>query len=135
MQIVAVQLDIAWEDRTANQQRVRELLRSNAPPAGSLIVLPEMFDVGFSMNVAATAQTGARESEAFLRELATTYQSAVVAGVVGPQLHEQASNEALAICPEGRELARYRKQQPFTPSGEHLHYGRGDGHQIGRAHV
>ncbi|MCA9172653.1 MAG: hypothetical protein KDB23_33540, partial [Planctomycetales bacterium] len=94
-----------------------------------LIVLPEMFDVGFSMNVAATAQTPARESEAFARALARRHQSTVLAGVVGPCSGQQASNEAVAFDPHGDELVRYRKLQPFTPAGEDQHYGHGDSHR------
>lgn len=54
MHIAAVQLDIAWHDRAANHQRVRQLLASTDVPRDSLLVLPEMFDIGFSMNTTAT---------------------------------------------------------------------------------
>ena len=37
-----------------------------------------------------------------------------------------ASNEAVAFAPDGTELARYRKMQPFTPSGEDVKYPAGD---------
>lgn len=130
MQIVAVQLDIVWEDRPANHRKVRELLADAEIEPGALIVLPEMFDCGFSMNIARTAQDESRPSEVFLRELAGQYQAAVLAGVVGPLRGDMASNEAAAFAPNGRTLVRYRKMQPFTPPGEHLHYGRGDRHEL-----
>ena len=62
MQIVAVQLDIQWEDRAANHEKVRSLLSNQEITPDTLIILPEMFDVGFSMNLAASAQSEARES-------------------------------------------------------------------------
>ena len=40
------------------------------------------------------------------------------------------ANEAVAFDPDGQELVRYRKQQPWTPPGEHLHYPPGSGHVI-----
>lgn len=125
MNVVAVQSDIVWEDRQANHRHVAELLASVDIPPQSLIVLPEMFDTGFSMNSAATAQTLKRESEVFLMSLGAQHRSAVLAGVVGPLVDAQASNEAVAYSPAGEMLARYQKMQPFTPSGEDVHYGAG----------
>ena len=57
MRVAAVQLDIAWEDKPANFSRVRALLADTPPAPGSLIVLPEMFACGFSMNLAADMQS------------------------------------------------------------------------------
>ncbi len=130
MKIVAVQLDAVWEDKPANHAKVRELLQAADVAAGSLIILPEMYDTGFSMDVQATAQEDDRGSERFLQELASDFNSAVMAGVVGPILNGQASNEAVVFAPGAKELARYRKMQPFTPSGEDTHYGHGDSHVI-----
>ena len=125
MNVIAVQMDIAWENREANHRHVEELLEGANVAAGSLIVLPEMFDVGFSMNTSATAQTDQRESEQFLQSLAAKYESAVLGGVVGPLHGERASNEAVAFAPSGELLVRYQKIQPFTPAGEDVHYGLG----------
>ena len=128
MQVVAIQLDSVWEDKPASHDRVRSVLAAANIQPHSLIVLPEMFDTGFSMNVQATAQDNDLESEEFLRGIAAEYNCAVLGGVVGPILNGQASNEAVAFSPDGRELARYRKNQPFTPAGEDTHYGAGHGH-------
>lgn len=125
-----LQLDIAWEDKPANHQRVRALLERTPIVPQSLVILPEMFDTGFSMQLSATAQAETRESEQFLRDIAREYDVAVLAGVVGPLQGGQASNEAVAFAPDGRELVRYRKQRPFTPAGEDQHYGAGDRHRI-----
>jgi predicted amidohydrolase len=130
MQIVAVQLDAAWEDKPANHRRVRELLSKARIEPGALIILPEMFDTGFSMNLERTAQGADRSSDAFLRSLATEHHAAVLGGVVGPIQNGQASNEAVAFDPAGRELVRYRKQRPYSPPGEHLKYAAGDRYYI-----
>jgi omega-amidase len=118
MNIVIVQLDIAWEDKPANHQRVRELLAAETIPADSIIILPEMFDTGCSMQLDKTAQSQSRESERFLRELAAEYQSVTLGGVVGPIDDGMASNEAVAFDPGGTELVRYRKRKPFSKAGE-----------------
>ena len=126
MQLVACQIDIAWEDKPENQRRVRQLLENVDIEPGGLIVLPEMFDTGFSMNVAATAQGPERESECFLQELAAEHGAAVLGGVVTLQGDGRGANEAVAFAPDGRLLVRYRKMQPFSMSGEDRHYPAGD---------
>lgn len=130
MQVVAVQLDIAWEDREASHARVRRLLKTVEVAPGALIVLPEMFDVGFSMNLEKTAQDASRASEAFLRELAAEYDAAALGGVVGPISNGKGTNEAVAFAPDGQELVRYVKMQPFTLGNEHLKYAAGERHRV-----
>jgi predicted amidohydrolase len=130
MHIAAVQLDIAWHDRTANHQRVRQLLASTDVPRDSLVVLPEMFDVGFSMDTKATDPGERSASETFCHQVAIDHHVAVLAGVVARAGDGKLANEAVAFSPDGQELVRYRKQQPWTPPGEHLHYPPGKGHVI-----
>ncbi len=125
LQIVAVQIDVQWENKLANQTRVRQLLAEADVRPGGLIILPEMFDTGFSMNLQVTAQGPERQSEAFLREMAQSHAATVLGGVVGPVVGGVASNEAVAFSPEGELLVRYRKRQPFTLMGEDRNYGRG----------
>jgi omega-amidase len=125
MQIAAVQYDICWEDRQTNHKHVRRLLDGVELRKGTLVVLPEMFDTGFSMNTAATDPGEVSASEAFCRDLAAERNLAVLAGVVARAADGRLANEAVAFAPDGNELARYRKMQPFTVSGEHQHYPAG----------
>lgn len=122
MQIVAVQLNMAWEDKAANHAKIRGLLEKTRVDPGSLIVLPEMFETGFSMNIHATAQSEAREGEAFLRELAAQHDCAVLGGVAGEIVNQMSSNQAVAFAPDGTELVRYQKMKPFSLTGEGKHY-------------
>ncbi len=128
MQILAVQLDMVWESKAANHRRVQALLDETTIRPDSLIVLPEMFDTGFSMNVTKTAQTADRESETFLKQIAATSQCAVIGGVTGPLRGEQSTNQAVAFAPDGTELVRYQKMQPFTLTGEDTLYPAGTTH-------
>ena len=81
MQIVACQLDIVWENKPANHDRVRAMLASIAIKPGDLIVLPEMFATGYSMNVAAIAEPPGGETQQFLAGLAKDRQCFVMGGV------------------------------------------------------
>jgi hypothetical protein len=114
LQVVAVQLDIAWEQREANHARVRELLRQDKPHAGSLIVLPEMFASGFSMHVSAIADDD-RSTERCIQSIAREYGSFVLAGVTQRRAGAQRGrNCALAIDPSGETIANYCKLHPFS---------------------
>ncbi|MBD3314778.1 MAG: carbon-nitrogen family hydrolase, partial [Chitinivibrionales bacterium] len=50
MHVVGVQYDPAWEDKVSSCRKVDELLARSTIAPGSLVVLPEMFATGFSMN-------------------------------------------------------------------------------------
>lgn len=120
MELAALQISLHWEDRAANFDTVRAAL-SHAAPAlvpGSLLVLPELFATGFTMNVETAADTDAAETEVFLRELAHTHQITAVGGVLRRLPDGSGANEAVAIGPDGGLLCRYRKIFPFSPSGE-----------------
>ena len=118
MNLFAVQLDIVWEDKAANFARIRTLLASTLPAPGSLVVLPEMFATGFSMNLAVTRQGPDREDETFLAALAREHRVFVIGGVVSEGPRKQGRNEAVAFSPDGSLLARYTKIHPFTLGGE-----------------
>ena len=122
MQIIAIQLDTQWENRAATHARVRGLLETVAVPVNALVVLPEMFDVGFSFNSAATDPGSPSASEKFCRDLALRHSCAVLAGVVARTNDGGLANEAVAFGPTGAELVRYRKRQPFSLAGEHVHH-------------
>ena len=122
MHIAGVQLNIQWEDRRANHARIRRLLDTVELPPRTLVVLPEMFDTGFSVNTRVTDPGSPSVSEDFCRALAMERNIAVLGSMVARAEGGKLANEAIAFGPDGRELVRYRKMQPFTPPGEHVHY-------------
>jgi len=125
MKIYCCQLDIVWENKEANFRKARALLEKERPERGSLFVLPEMFAVGFSLNVAGIAEGNPPETERFLAEIAKDYGLTVVAGVVNRTPAGRGLNEAVVFSPEGQLLARYAKIHPFALGGELERYDRG----------
>jgi len=111
-----VQLDIAWEDPGVNRERIEALLEGAEIRPGDLVVLPEMTFTGFSLDVARTVSDAAA-GEGFLRDLARRRSCTVVGGLVAP-VGGRATNQALALGPDGTLLARYSKLQPFSLGGE-----------------
>ena len=110
MNVYALQLDIVWEDKPANFARIRALLHDDPPRPGSMIVLPEMFSTGFSLNLAVTQQDDRREDESFLAQLAREHRSTVIGGVVSSGSSRGGCNQAVAFSARGEMLARYTRR-------------------------
>ncbi len=108
MNVLGLQLDIVWENKAANHDKVRRLLAAARPESGTLVVLPEMFATGFTMNLALAEDTG--ES---IAKLAKEYRVQILAGMVRDR-----RNEAVLFDAQGREVARYAKMHPFKFAGE-----------------
>lgn len=125
MQIVACQLDIAWEDKSTSHERARALLATAPIKPGALVLLPEMFATGFSMHVGTIAENDDGPTHAFLAKLAKQSQSCVIGGVVTRAPDGRGRNQAVAFDPAGRLLARYSKMHPFSFAGETKYYDAG----------
>ena len=126
LHVVACQLDIAWEQPADNCQAVAALLEAATPPRGSLVVLPEMFATGFSMNLAASAQAPDRPVERFMAATAARLGVCLVGGVVRRDPPATLGlNQAVAFGADGGELARYSKIHPFSFAGEDRRFARG----------
>jgi len=125
MIVAGVQLDIVWENKRANHDKVRDFVGAAKLPAGSLVVLPEMFATGFSMDVDQTAQSGEAETEAFLSTLAKERSLFVCGGVVTRGPDGRGLNQSVTFSPDGARLDRYAKIHPFSYGGETLKYSAG----------
>ena len=124
MNVIACQFDIVWTDKVANHAKIANLLKEANPAAGSVVVLPEMFATGFSMNVADVTDDVDQLTQTFLRDLAKRYGIHIIAGIVTGT--DKGRNEAVVIDPTGAETGRYCKLFPFSPMQEDVHYSSGD---------
>jgi omega-amidase len=125
MHVIGCQFDIVWEDKQANYRRVRELLGNQTVAPSSLVVLPEMFASGFSMNVNMIAEDENGATTEFLTRLAAELRSMVVGGLVTRAEDGRGLNEAVVAGPDGSVIGRYRKMHPFSYGGESEHYAAG----------
>lgn len=125
MKLYCCQTDITWESKPANHARVEKLLSDAKPELGSLVLLPEMFSTGFSMNVTGIDEGRARDTENFLASTARHFGVYVIGGLVTAATDGQGYNQAAVFSPEGRELTRYTKMQPFSLGAETKHYHSG----------
>jgi omega-amidase len=119
LRVALVQQPLVWHDPGANRARFEALL---APLAGraDLIVLPETFTTGFSMEVERIAEVAAGETCEWLSQLAARLDSAVTGSVVtleGGHYY----NRLLWAAP-GAGLRHYDKRHLFRMGREHLHF-------------
>jgi omega-amidase len=126
MNIACVQYDIAWENKAVNYAKVTSLLKSAQLPAGSLVLLPEMFACGFSMNTAAIAEAPGGATERFLASTARDFGVYLLAGIAAHGPNARPRNECVVFSPEAELIARYAKMQPFTLGGETAVYEAGE---------
>jgi predicted amidohydrolase len=127
MNISCCQLDIAWEDKEANFGKVEALLAGAMPERGSLVLLPEMFATGFSMNVAGIAEDAADgPTVQFLSRLAAKLGVYLAGGLVTRDRDGMGRNVLAVIGPDGQRIADYTKIHPFSVGEENRHYVGGE---------
>jgi predicted amidohydrolase len=122
LNVTLVQQPLAWQDPAANRARLAELL---APLAGrtDLVVLPEMFTTGFSMQAAELAEGMDGPSIEWLRTMAARLGVVVTGSVIVAD--DGYRNRLLWARPDGT-LAAYDKRHLFRMAREHEHYTAGD---------
>ncbi|MBG89621.1 MAG: amidohydrolase [Verrucomicrobiales bacterium] len=117
MKVYSVQFDIVWENQPANFAKIESMLEAAQPDRNSLVLLPEMFACGFTMNVEQAVEEKGNQRE-FIRRIAKEHDVYVVGGVVAPGPDGKGQNQSVAHSPAGDEIACYTKMQPFNVRGE-----------------
>jgi omega-amidase len=117
--VTLVQQPLVWHDPPANRTHLAELLE----PLGGrtdLIVLPETFTTGFSMDVARLGEAAAGATCDWLLERAATLNAAITGSVI-TAVAGRYYNRLLWATPAG-ELRHYDKRHLFRMGREHEHF-------------
>ncbi len=125
MRVHLVQMDIAWESPAENFERVRAMVAGAGVERADLVVLPEMFATGFSLNVDVTADDGGAQG-GFVGELAQECGATVVGGITVRRADGKGINRAVVCGADGSLLAQYDKIHPFSYGREHEVFVGGD---------
>ena len=118
LRVTLVQHELAWENPGDNREQFAARLAQHRPET-DLILLPEMFTTGFSMNALANAEAPGGPSEIWMRAIARDYRCAVAGSVAvkdGPGVY----NRLLFVTPEN--VSVYDKRHLFRMAGEHQRY-------------
>lgn len=122
MKVTLVQTHLYWEDRNKNLAHFDTLLNSLKEET-DLIVLPEMFTTGFSMNPERVAELWNGESLAWLKEKAKQ-KNAVLTGSVAVEENGNYYNRLFWVRPDGT-FETYDKRHLFRMAKEDAHYSAG----------
>jgi predicted amidohydrolase len=125
MRIAGIQLDIAWEDKATNYDRVGTWIETATQAGARLVVLPEMYSCGFSMNTGSIEEPVDGPSAAFIVEQAQHHGVWVCGSVPERPRGTDKPFNTLVLGSPGGQAHRYRKIHPFTFAREDEHYGAG----------
>ncbi len=122
MKITLLQSDIIWEDKNQNFTRLERLMKE-IPEGTDMVILPEMFNTGFSMNPENLFEDPRSVTEEWLRRMALQYNIGICGSYIVRE-DEKYYNRWLFIAPEGR-VGMYDKRHLFSPGNEHAFFSRG----------
>lgn len=122
LKVTVVQMPLVWQDATANCGAVQKLL-GEAVIGSDVIVLPEMFSTGFTIEPTDLAETMEGPTVAWMKELAKQQQAVITGSVI---IEEEGfyHNRLVWAAPDGG-LSFYDKRHLFRMMNEHHHYRAG----------
>ena len=120
--VTSVQTILHWESIDANLQHTQEHLDTIIHQT-DIIILPEMFTTGFTMDAASVAELMEGKSMKWMQEQANKFQ-AVITGSIIIKENDNFYNRLIWMQPDGQYFS-YDKRNLFTLAGEHDSYQRG----------
>jgi len=122
MKVALIQSALVWENPEANRLYFEEKINAIEEEV-NLVVLPEMFTTGFTMNPAAVAEPMNGQTVQWMQTLAKANNCAITGSIV---IEEDSNfyNRMLFVFPSG-EIQHYDKRHLFTLAGENKVYLRG----------
>jgi len=118
--ISLIQSDIIWEDVTSNLENYQDKI--NQIESTDLIILPEMFTTGFSMNPKGISETMSGKTVQWMKDNASKMNSAICGSII---IEEDGKyfNRFIWVNPDG-SIHHYDKKHLFT--GEDKNYTAGN---------
>lgn len=123
LRITGIQTSLHWEDKLANLKMFREKIFSIDKPS-HLIILPEMFSTGFSMNPSRLAEPMNGDTIQWMKAVAAEKRS-VLTGSLIIEEGEEYFNRLIWMLPTG-QVGYYDKRHLFAYGGEDAHYFPGE---------
>ena len=122
MKVAILQTDLVWENPIYNRLTIESKVLSSDKKF-DLLVLPEMFTSGFTMNPERVAETMQGETIQWLKSLAKQKKIAIIGSLV---IEEEGNyyNRLVFVTPKD-EIQHYNKRHLFTLAGEEKVYTKG----------
>lgn len=115
LKITIIQSELHWENAAANRAMFSEKIQ-NIKEETDLIILPEMFTTGFSMNAEKLAETNDSETLQWMIQEAKKYNTAITGSVIISE-NNKFYNRLFFVFPDG-SYEKYDKKHTFTLAKE-----------------
>ncbi len=123
LDLVLIQSELAWHDPATNRAHFQALFEQAR--GADLVVLPEMFTSGFSMDSVDLAEPEDGPSTQWLLAQAACLQAVITGSLIIQAADGSYRNRLLWARPDGT-LAHYDKRHLFRMAGEHKHFSAGE---------
>jgi len=120
--ITGIQSSLHWEDKEANLQMFEEKIFSISQPT-EIVVLPEMFSTGFSMQPKKLAEPMDGETVEWMKRIAAK-KKIILTGSVIIEADGNFYNRLVWVLPNG-QIGYYDKRHLFAYGDEDQHYTAG----------
>ena len=122
MKVTLVQTDLIWEDKVANLQHFDRIITALDTPT-DIIILPEMFTTGFSMQTELLAETSDGATLAQMQVWARTKNAAICGSIIAIE-NGNYYNRLLWVQPDG-QIFHYDKRHLFGLATETKYFTSG----------
>ena len=120
--LTAIQTNLFWEDKQKNWEQLGRQLEGLSP--ADIIIFPEMFTTGFSMEAEKNAESMEGETVQWMQHWAKK-KNAAIAGSTVIKENNKCYNRFLFVSPNGK-IQFYDKRHTFTLAGEDKVYATGE---------
>ncbi len=121
--VTLIQTGLQWENKAANLQMLEKKIKA-IPGKTQLVVLPEMFSTGFSMNAAKLAEAMEGETVQWMKNLARE-SKIILTGSIIIKEEDHFYNRLIWMLPDGH-YGVYDKRHCFSYAGEEKYYTHGN---------
>ncbi|WP_296633837.1 amidohydrolase [Polaribacter sp.] len=122
LHVVGIQADLVWENPSENLKYFEDII-TDLPTTTDLVVLPEMFTTGFTMQPNNLAEPITGSSITWMKKLAQKFDFAITGSLVIEE-NNKFFNRLIFVHPSGK-IDTYDKRHSFTLAGEHKVYTSG----------
>ncbi|MBP7821423.1 MAG: amidohydrolase [Saprospiraceae bacterium] len=127
LSIALLQIDLVWENAEANRVQCEKLINQFTEQV-DIVILPEMFTTGFSMNAAALAENMDGTTIQWMRNVASKHSIALSGSLIIAE-NDKFYNRFIWIDSDG-VIEYYDKTHLFTLAGEHNFFSDGNTRKI-----
>ena len=121
--ITTIQSDLIWEEKSANLRQLEQKI-STIPEKTEIVILPEMFSTGFSMNTAQLAEKMDGETISWMKRVSNE-NGIVLTGSLIIEAEGKYFNRLIWMLPNG-QYGHYDKRHLFAYGEEDQHYSAGN---------